>query len=473
MFPAMTQTLVYKRNLTVAVLAILRAIAPALVSIWTLYLIVGFFGERFGDNFRALSVLLGVLAPVVLQVQQTSRAQLLARQWPSAANLLGRWVLLLAVLLAIAYVTRFSAQFPRRVILTWAILTPAPLIIFSLGLNELIRKLLFSAVNARRAVFAGCNDVSQQMANRLKNNAEASLTVAGYFDDRSPERLGFDAQQGQLLGGLGDLAPYAKKHGVDVIFVALPMRHIQRVMNLLEDLRDTTASIYYVPDIFVFDLIQARTGEVDGMPVVALCETPFYGYRGVVKRLMDLTIATAALIMLAPLLFAVGVLVRLTSPGPAIFKQRRYGLDGQEILVYKFRTMTVQEDGESIRQATRDDERITRLGRFLRRYSIDELPQLFNVLEGTMSLVGPRPHAVAHNEQYRKLIKGYMIRHKVLPGITGLAQVRGCRGETQTLEQMQARVTYDLDYLRHWSPGLDLKIIVQTAVQLLYDRKAY
>ena len=161
------------------------------------------------------------------------------------------------------------------------------------------------------------------------------------------------------------------------------------------------------------------------------------------------------------------------SPGPVIFRQRRYGLDGQEILVYKFRTMAVTEDGDTIRQATKDDDRITPLGRILRRYSIDELPQLLNVIQGTMSLVGPRPHAVAHNEEYRKLIKGYMIRHKVLPGITGLAQVNGCRGETRTLEQMQARVSYDLDYLRHWSPGLDLKIIAKTALLVFFDRKAY
>jgi len=204
-----------------------------------------------------------------------------------------------------------------------------------------------------------------------------------------------------------------------------------------------------------------------------MCETPFFGYRGVVKRLMDLGIASVALLLLSPLLLLVAALVKVTSPGPVIFKQRRYGLDGQEIFVFKFRTMTVTEDGDRIQQATRDDDRITAVGRVLRRLSIDELPQLFNVLEGTMSLVGPRPHAVAHNEEYRKLIKGYMIRHKVLPGMTGLAQVSGCRGETRTLKEMQARIEYDLDYLRRWSPMLDLKIIAQTAWLLFNDRKAY
>jgi putative colanic acid biosysnthesis UDP-glucose lipid carrier transferase len=258
-----------------------------------------------------------------------------------------------------------------------------------------------------------------------------------------------------------------------VIFIALPIRHLKRVLDLLEELRDTTASIYYVPDIFVFDLIQARSGELHGIPVVAMCETPFYGYRGVTKRLTDVVLSLAVLIVTAPLFALLALLVRLSSPGPVIFRQRRYGLDGREIIVYKFRTMNVTEDGVKVRQASKTDSRITPLGAILRRLSLDELPQLVNVLQGRMSLVGPRPHAVAHNEEYRKLIKGYMVRHKVLPGITGLAQVNGCRGETSKLEEMEARVNYDLDYLRRWSPMLDLKILFQTFLKLFHDGKAY
>ena len=276
-----------------------------------------------------------------------------------------------------------------------------------------------------------------------------------------------------MLGRLSDLAEYINTHKTEVIFIALPMRHVQRVLDLLDDLRDTTASIYYVPDIFVFDLIQSRTGDILGMPVVAMCETPFSGYRGVVKRLMDLSLSLVGLVVLLPLLLVVAILVKTSSPGPVIFKQRRYGLDGHEIQIYKFRTMTVTEDGDQIRQATRDDKRVTAIGRLLRRYSIDELPQLMNVVLGNMSLVGPRPHAVSHNEEYRKVIKGYMIRHKVLPGITGLAQINGCRGETARLEDMRKRIEFDLDYLRRWSPGLDLKILVKTVLLVFGDRKAY
>jgi putative colanic acid biosynthesis UDP-glucose lipid carrier transferase len=228
-----------------------------------------------------------------------------------------------------------------------------------------------------------------------------------------------------------------------------------------------------VPDIFVFDLIQARSGEIHGIPVVAMCETPFYGYRGVVKRLTDTALSVVILLLLLPVLVLIAIMVKASSPGPIIFKQRRYGLDGREIAVYKFRTMRVTEDGSQIRQASKTDDRITPVGGMLRRSSLDELPQLINVLQGRMSLVGPRPHAVAHNEEYRKLIKGYMVRHKVLPGITGLAQVNGCRGETAQLEQMEARVNYDLDYLRHWSPMLDIKIILLTIIKVFRDDKAY
>jgi putative colanic acid biosynthesis UDP-glucose lipid carrier transferase len=244
-------------------------------------------------------------------------------------------------------------------------------------------------------------------------------------------------------------------------------------MDLLDELHDTTVSIYYLPDVFVFDLVQARTGEILGKPVVAMCDTPFHGFQGIVKRCTDIGLASLILMVLSPLYLVIAVLIKLSSPGSVIFKQRRYGLNGEEIIVYKFRTMTVSEDGDDFVQAKKDDDRITPIGHFLRRFSLDELPQLFNVLEGSMSLVGPRPHPIALNEQYRKMIKGYMVRHKVLPGVTGLAQINGCRGETAQVEEMQARIEFDLEYLRHWSPLLDLKILFLTVFRVFDDEKAY
>jgi putative colanic acid biosynthesis UDP-glucose lipid carrier transferase len=339
-------------------------------------------------------------------------------------------------------------------------------------MQALMRRLLMRASGQRKAVFAGYNETSLMLADRIRDNPVMCLAVDGFFDDRSADRLQLDVASA-LNGSLTDLVSYVNSHRTDVIFIALPIRHVRRVMTLLDELRDTTASIYYVPDIFVFDLIQARASDIRGMPVVALCETPLYGYRGVSKRITDVVLASGLLLGLLPLLLAITLLVKLSSPGPAIFKQRRYGLDGREIGVYKFRSMTVTEDSGAIAQASRGDVRITRIGKVLRRLSLDELPQLFNVLQGRMSLVGPRPHAVAHNEMYRKLIKGYMLRHKVLPGITGLAQVSGCRGETARLEEMEARVRYDLDYLRHWTPMLDFKILLLTAIKMFRDDQAY
>jgi putative colanic acid biosynthesis UDP-glucose lipid carrier transferase len=209
------------------------------------------------------------------------------------------------------------------------------------------------------------------------------------------------------------------------------------------------------------------------MPVISVCETPFRGFNGFAKRLSDVVFSLLILILIAPLLVGIAIAVKVTSPGPIIFKQRRYGLDGEEILVYKFRSMTVTEDGGSIQQATKNDARITPLGACLRKTSLDELPQFLNVLQGRMSIVGPRPHAVAHNEMYRKLIKGYMVRHKVKPGITGWAQVNGFRGETETLDKMQGRIDYDLDYLRHWSLRLDIHIILRTVRLVAKDSQAY
>jgi len=417
-------------------------------------------------------VIVAVLCLVLVQPPREVSTQLTSQRAGAVADVILRWLLLLAILLAIGYVTKSLTIYPRRIFLTWAVITPVALVLATLGMQELMRRFLMSAFDNRTAIFAGYNNSSLELARRLTRNPGMRIQVSGFFDDRSVDRLAMESDT-RLVGTLEDVAGYVKERGIDIIFVALPIRHLKRVMNLLDDLRDTTASIYYVPDIFVFDLIQARSGEIHGIPVVAMCETPFYGYRGVTKRVTDIIFSSLILLMTLPLFVLIAILVKFSSPGPVIFKQRRYGLDGREIAIYKFRTMHVTEDGPEVRQASKTDSRVTRIGAVLRRASLDEIPQLINVLQGRMSLVGPRPHAVAHNEEYRKLIKGYMVRHKVLPGITGLAQVNGCRGETSQLEEMEARVNYDLDYLRHWSPMLDIKIILMTAVKVFRDDKAY
>ena len=468
----MTQPVLAKQSFLIAVLASAQAIVPAFVAIASLYSTIILLGNSFDPSSSAITIV-AALCLVLVQPPREVSSQLTSARVSAVVDVIFRWLVLLAVLLAIGYVTKSPLQdYPRRVFLTWAAATPVALILATLAMQELMRRFLLNAFDSRKAVVAGYNSSSLELTRRLRINPGMRLEVAGFFDDRSSDRLGLEPDA-KLIGGLSDLGSYVKENRTDVIFIALPIRHIKRVMNLLDDLRDTTASIYYVPDVFVFDLIQARSGEIHGIPVVAMCETPFYGYRGIAKRVTDIVLSLMILLMLLPLLALVAVMVKLSSPGPIIFKQRRYGLDGREIAVYKFRTMRVTEDGPQIRQASKTDSRVTRVGGMLRRTSLDELPQLINVLQGRMSLVGPRPHAVAHNEEYRKLIKGYMVRHKVLPGITGLAQVNGCRGETSELKDMEARVNYDLDYLRHWTPMLDFKIILLTVIKIFRDDKAY
>ncbi len=466
----MTEPVLIKRSFLIALMVIVQTISPPLMAVAALYAVSRIWNLSFQP--AALAVVVVLIFVLLIRPPRDLSSQL---NWKPASLVLGavlQWLILLLVLLAIGHATGSIASYPHAALRAWALATPIFLVVGTLVVRQAMRRVVMSAVRSRKVIFAGYNRSSLALARRLERNAALRLKVEGFFDDRGADRLNMESDT-RLVGRLQDLAAFAKEHNIDVIFIALPMRHVQRVLDLLDDLRDTTASIYYVPDIFVFDLIQARSSELDGIPVVSLCETPFYGYRGIAKRLLDIVFSLGFLTCAMPALLVLALLVKLSSPGPVIFSQRRYGLDGQEIKIYKFRTMTVTEDGSKVLQASRNDKRITPIGGFLRRYSLDELPQFINVLQGRMSLVGPRPHAVAHNEQYRKLIKGYMVRHKVLPGITGLAQVNGARGETSKLEEMELRVKYDLDYLRHWSLLLDLKILLQTATKMFRDEKAY
>ena len=386
----------------------------------------------------------------------------------------GQWFLVLGILLFFGYVTGFLNQYPQQVILVWGLVTPIVLIISHLIASKYLSSNYYISSVKKSAVIVGVNELSSQLQERINANAELGIELKGFFDvisERSVAQL--PAKNSQFIGNVDQLSIYVKQNGIEVIYIALPPSLHKEVLKLLDDLKDTTASIYFVPNFFMADLIQARIDDIDGMPVVAVCETPFSGFNGFVKGLSDVTITSLILCLIFPLLIVIGVGVKLSSPGPILFKQRRYGLDGHEIVVYKFRSMTVTEEGENVIQATVNDKRVTTFGKFIRKTSLDELPQFINVLQGRMSIVGPRPHAISHNELYRNLIKGYMVRHKVKPGITGWAQVNGFRGETESVESMKARIDFDLDYLKKWSLALDLKIILKSVLLVFKDSKAY
>ena len=390
----------------------------------------------------------------------------------AGVDIVSSWVALITILALCGYATRSLRYFENDVLIAWVLITPVAQWL-AVWVGQIVVKRVSVRPEARRtAVVVGAGPLGVKVARALVESQDHGIDFIGYFDDRTDDRLHEDAAI-QRLGGLKDVADYCTKHSIREVYITLPLGSQPRIVELLEEVQGTTASLFFVPDVFGISIIQGRLQDMNGVPVVGICETPFTGTNELLKRVSDIVLATIILILISPILLVIAIGVKLSSPGPVVFKQRRNGLDGGEIVVYKFRSMTTQDNGPVVRQATRDDPRITRFGAFLRRTSLDELPQFINVLQGQMSIVGPRPHAVAHNEQYRQLIKAYMVRHKVKPGITGWAQVNGHRGETDTIEKMQARVEYDLEYLRNWSLGLDLQIIVRTIRLVFFDRHAY
>jgi putative colanic acid biosynthesis UDP-glucose lipid carrier transferase len=366
--------------------------------------------------------------------------------------------------------SKTTEEFSRLLVLTWLGSTPVVLVLVHL----LVRHVLMKArsVEKRSAVIVFANESARVLAQKLQE--AQTYEVLGYFDDREDDRTGGGLPGLPFLGRARIAAQFVRDHDVEVVFVVLPDSGAKRAITMLDELGDSTASLYYVPDFFMFSLLKAEVSEVEGVPVLQVAETPFYGADGALKQVFDFVFALFAVIAISPVLIGVSLAVKLSSPGPVFFKQKRYGLNGKRFWVYKFRSMVVNAPNSDSQQATKDDARITGVGRFIRKTSLDELPQFFNVLKGEMSVVGPRPHTVAHNELYRKAVRRYMLRHKVKPGVTGLAQVSGLRGETANIERMEERIRYDLEYIRNWSPLLDLKIIFLTVWTMVRgDDNAY
>ncbi|MFL6624912.1 MAG: undecaprenyl-phosphate glucose phosphotransferase [Burkholderiaceae bacterium] len=382
------------------------------------------------------------------------------------------WVWVLSVLGLLGYATNTLSSFDTDMLVAWGIATP--LVQWALvAIGTAVQRHLASLPDARRpAVIIGAGRMGMRVAQMLKLRQAFGHDLLGVFDDRSADRVNLP-EEAVLLGSLRQLPEFIEAHGVKDVFITLPLTSQPRIQSLLESLQNTTASIHFVPDIFGVSVIQGRLEDMGGVPVVGLMVAPFTGINGFIKRVSDIVLSTLILLMISPILLVLAIGVKMSSPGPVIFRQRRTGLDGEIIEVYKFRSMRTTDDGAVVKQATRDDPRITPFGALIRKTSLDELPQFVNVLQGRMSIVGPRPHAVAHNEQYRKLVKAYMARHKVKPGITGWAQVNGLRGETDTLDKMAARIEFDLEYLRNWTLGLDLLIIARTVKLVFLDRSAY
>jgi putative colanic acid biosysnthesis UDP-glucose lipid carrier transferase len=389
-------------------------------------------------------------------------------------NLLATWTTTMFVILFLGYALKVSDMYSRAAVITWSVLSPTILGTWQAIVRTCLTEARALGYNIRRVAIVGATDQGMQLAREVLGAPWMGLKLVGIFDDRAPApgRIPDDLPS-PLLGTTADLLAELRRERVDMVYVTLPINQTDRIGRLLNALSNTTTSVYFVPDMFLFTMFTGRWVRIGDLPAVSVFETPFYGIGGWIKRAEDLAIASIVLTVMAVPMLIIGAAIRWTSPGPVLFRQRRYGLDGREFGMWKFRTMTLCQDADDIPQATRHDPRVTRVGAFLRRTSLDELPQFFNVLGGTMSVIGPRPHATAHNEYYRRLVRHYMVRHKVRPGISGWAQASGWRGETDTIEKMEARIEHDLWYIRNWSVLLDLKIILLTLRDGWRDVNAY
>lgn len=409
-----------------------------------------------------LALLLGGLITLVvfpvLGIYHSWRGQRILSQTQRVG---AAWLAVAVMLIVLGTATKTSAYFSRQWMILWFVMGYALLVSFRAGLTMFLRGMRKRGWNHRKIIIVGTGPLASDVARHIDEATWTGLEITAFFTQEVPQTA--DRFQNVPLLSLSKISSYVDTHQIDEVWFALPVGSEGRIRDVLHDLRHSTVTVRYVPDIQGFRLLNPAISEIAGMAVLDLNVTPMRGINRVVKAVEDKVLALVILVLVSPLMVAIAIGVKLSSRGPVIFKQRRHGWDGKPIKIYKFRTMVVHSEADGfVTQATRNDPRVTRFGALLRQTSLDELPQFLNVLQGRMSIVGPRPHAIAHNEEFKNLIDEYMQRHKVKPGITGWAQINGWRGETDNIEKMKKRIEFDLYYIENWSLWFDLKIIALT-----------
>ena len=396
---------------------------------------VALFGFQFGnlDFPHNYFVVLGgvfLLCLLVFPFFDIYRFQRGASLWAEIQNLASAWTMVIAALVIALFATKAGAEFSRLWIGRWAVAGFVSLVLFRMLIRGGLRLIRRHGFNLRFVAIAGAGDLGRDVARRLAASPWTGLKVIGlYDDDPRVQRQEFEGVP--VRGGLHRLAQDVEQLGIDQVWIALPLQHGKQVLALVNHLSRMPVQVTFVPDIYGFQLLNHSIGEVAGFPIIHLMKSPLSGAKGVVKAIEDRVLAALILLVASPLMLLIMIGVKLSSSGPVFFRQLRGGLQGERIWVWKFRTMKHQAgSSDELIQAVPGDQRVTPLGALLRRTSMDELPQFFNVLKGDMSIVGPRPHAVQHDEFYRSQIDAYMLRHHVKPGITGWAQINGWRGET-------------------------------------------
>lgn len=442
------------------------------VAIWVRF---GFTVWRPPEQYL-FALLLGALFTLVVfpagGIYRSWRGQRIRAQVGSLAI---SWTIVAALLASLATLTKTGAFFSRQWMLLWYATGAVSLVLFRVSLLVILRRQRKQGKNRRHVIIIGAGSLAHEIARRLRDTEWAGLEVSAFFaPDSGDPRTNSAVPPAIPILSLAELETYVDQQPVDEAWFALQAGSDYRVKDILHKLRHCTATIRYVPDVEDFRLLNPALNEVAGIAVLDLNVSPIRGFNRIVKATEDMVLGFLFLLLTSPLMLCIAVGVKLSSPGPVLFKQRRHGWNGKPIKIYKFRTMRQHiEVPGVVTQARLGDERITRFGALLRRSSLDELPQFVNVLQGRMSIVGPRPHALAHNQEYRDLIDEYMQRHKVKPGITGWAQINGWRGETDCMEKMKKRVELDLYYIRHWSLWFDLRIIALTPFRGLVHKNAY
>ncbi len=438
------------------------------LSFWT---VMTLYGVSFSKDYLLLliaSLLVFSYTAQSVQLYQPLRLNLFTQQFLWLFFVLSLTSLLIILIL---FLTKEAHNYSRLVLAVWYVVSLVGLVGWRLLYRKIKQRCYAQGHHLRKVAVVGMTSTGRKLFNEVQKHPELGFKCIGFFDDRDVKRLEGDTNQ--LIGTVAQAIEMAQRNEIDSVYICLPLSAEKRIAEMIHALGDTTIDVYMVPNFLLNNLMQGNVGRVGGLDTISVFESPISGMKDFYKRTFDIVFSSCALIGLSPILLGIAVAIKLNSKGPVLFRQDRYGLDGKRIGVYKFRSMSVMDNDSVVKQATKNDSRITKVGGFLRKTSLDELPQFFNVLMGDMSVVGPRPHAVAHNEEYRKRVDYYMLRHKVRPGITGWAQINGWRGETDTLEKMEKRVEYDLDYIRHWTIWFDIKIIFWTLFKGFVNKNAY
>jgi len=479
---------------------LLRQYAPAIAVVQRgldVALVLGVFyvlslaklGGTFPVHYEVLGMVIALLMLVIYQWMGVYRSLRSSSLINEAISLVKPWALLLVSLAVLGVISKTNTLYSREVLLTWAIAAYLAQVLARAVVRYGLRQLRTVGHNTRRALLVGNGAITQQFADRLMNNPWLGIKPCGFVTSEEWDRrkmYTFEYQKGHqikdrrevegrltLLGGTGNLLQIIRANNIDLVYITLPAYYAHHIETLVRRTLNMNIDVHWVPDMTAFHLINHNVREVDGQPVLCLSDSPLDGLRWLPKWLEDKCLAVALLVLLALPMLAVALGIKFSSPGPVLFSQRRHGLDGKIFSMWKFRSMKCHHEQGVVTQAHKNDQRITPFGAFLRRTSLDELPQLFNVLLGQMSIVGPRPHAVEHNELFKELIEPYMLRHRIKPGITGWAQVNGLRGQTDTTEKMERRVQYDLYYINNWSISFDVKILIKTVWCVVRGVNAY